>query len=293
MPKMSNINRSQVRLQLTDVRGRGIKDDVDVKFYNQRANSLNQLFPVQFKGRPVLLSNVPAAPNGIAEMFIDPSRYRYKSIFVNVPSGNELDVSETVFVEPDRVKASFPSFTEIKTKSQWVELWRILSASSMDTAASWNKSNDFQKAGLFNIFSKMQHETVNNGNAIAVFIDRVTEFRPARIFARVKGELYSLISSTQTFQSVSGALHKFPNGWKVVDPNGSFKTQDKAGNLQITFAQNAAGQTLVDIDLDDHQGIQHAFDVLKHKITGRDTHPFDIHQILTFFQQLEPGYDLE
>lgn len=225
-------------------------------------------------------------------MFIDPNKYRYKSIFVNVPSGKVLDVTETVFVEPDRVKASFPSFTEIKTKTQWVELWRILKASGIDTAALWNKFDDLQKAGLFNIFAKTQHEAVNGGASIASFIDRVTDFKAARIFARVKGELFSLASSSQNFHSVSGALHKFPAGWTPIEPDGSFKTHDKAGILQLTFAQNAAGQTMVDIDIDDHRGIQHAADVLRHKITGRDTHPFDIHQILIFFQQLEPGYDL-
>ena len=40
-------------------------------------------------------------------------------------------------------------------------------------------------------------------------------------------------------------------------------------------------------------GIQHAFDVIKHKVTGRDTHPYDIHQILIFFQDIHPGYELD
>lgn len=49
---------------------------------------------------------------------------------------------------------------------------------------------------------------------------------------------------------------------------------------------------MADIDIDDHQGIAHAADVLKHKITGQDTHPFDIHQILIFFQGVDPGYEI-
>lgn len=73
---------------------------------------------------------------------------------------------------------------------------------------------------------------------------------------------------------------------------GSFKTFEKTGNLQLTFARNSAGKFLVDADVDDHQGIQHAFDVLKHKFTSKDTHPFDIHQILLFFQNIDPGYAL-
>ncbi len=45
-----------------------------------------------------------------------------------------------------------------------------------------------------------------------------------------------------------------------------------------------------DTDIDDHQGIQHAFDVIKHTISSSDSDPYDIHQILVFFQGLDPGY---
>jgi hypothetical protein len=49
---------------------------------------------------------------------------------------------------------------------------------------------------------------------------------------------------------------------------------------------------MADIDLDDHKGLQHAADVLKHKITGKDTDPYDIHEILVYFQHLDVGYRL-
>jgi hypothetical protein len=63
------------------------------------------------------------------------------------------------------------------------------------------------------------------------------------------------------------------------------------GNLQLTFATNAQEQFAVDADLDDHQGIKHAFDVIKHKFSG-DTHPYDIHEVLVKFQGIDPGYRL-
>jgi len=62
--------------------------------------------------------------------------------------------------------------------------------------------------------------------------------------------------------------------------------------MQLTFATNPAGEYLADIDLDDHSGLQHAADVLKHKITGKNTNPYDIHQVLVYFQQIDPGYRL-
>jgi hypothetical protein len=32
--------------------------------------------------------------------------------------------------------------------------------------------------------------------------------------------------------------------------------------------------------------------VLKHRIADRDTHPYDIHNILLYFQDCDPGYEL-
>jgi hypothetical protein len=175
----------------------------------------------------------------------------------------------------------------------FAELRRILEGSRIRTVPSWNKLRNEQKAGLFNIYAKMQREVVADGSPVATFIERITEFRFSRIFASVQRHLLGLVREhAKGFHTVSGALHKFPSGWKTIDPGGSFKTYDKAGNLQLTFARNAAGELMADIDIDDHQGIKHAADVLKHKITGKDTHPYDIHEILIYFQDLDPGYDL-
>jgi len=71
--------------------------------------------------------------------------------------------------------------------------------------------------------------------------------------------------------------------------HASFKTPDPMGNLQLTFAQNTKKNMAVDADLDDHQGLKHAFDVIKHKFSG-DTNPYGIHQVLVKFQGIDPGY---
>ena len=290
---MSDVNRSKVKVALRDVGGKLLTDSVEFKFYNQRAQSLNQVFRVEFKGRPAALPNVPAFPFGLAEVFINPTKYRYKSIFLNVPAGKEASIDETCFVEPEEVEPVFPVLSEIQKESRWVELWRILQASGIKTATAWKELDDLQKAGLLNLFAKAQDQTVKDGRPIASFIERITDFRPSRIFAIVASDLFGLVHDhASAFHPVSGALHKFPNGWKPIDPEGSFKTYDKAGNLQITFAQDSAGKLMVDMDIDDHQGIEHAADVLKHKITGKDTHPYDIHEILIYFQGLDLGYEL-
>lgn len=47
-----------------------------------------------------------------------------------------------------------------------------------------------------------------------------------------------------------------------------------------------------DVDVDDAQGIEHVFQVLGHWMTGEGTHPYDIHQILVWYQGIDPGYRL-
>ena len=107
-------------------------------------------------------------------------------------------------------------------------------------------------------------------------------------------------STTNLLKKASGLLHVFPTPYKKEDVQGhnSFKTPERTGNLQLTFAQAPDGKMMVDADVDDHSGIVHAFDVLKHTFTGEKTHPYDIHQILTYFysakynNKIDLGYQL-
>ena len=68
-------------------------------------------------------------------------------------------------------------------------------------------------------------------------------------------------------------------------------TLEMTGNLQVTFAQDPTKKLTV-VDVDDHAGKKHAFDVLKHSFTSAQTHPYDIHQILTHFHKMDLGYQL-
>ncbi|MFY9574413.1 MAG: hypothetical protein WAV20_23675, partial [Blastocatellia bacterium] len=87
-----------------------------------------------------------------------------------------------------------------------------------------------------------------------------------------------------------GSLHKPPPGFVLDD---SFKTQDAHGNLQVTFFRKAdALEFIVDVDIDGSKGLEHAFDVISHSITHKDTHPFDVHAILLSDQKIDTGYRL-
>ena len=75
-------------VDLKDVYGATMTDQVDITFYNQRVQSLKQRFSVQFQRAPVVLKDVPASPLGLAEVFIKPTRYGYKSIIPDIPAGD-------------------------------------------------------------------------------------------------------------------------------------------------------------------------------------------------------------
>jgi len=87
-------------------------------------------------------------------------------------------------------------------------------------------------------------------------------------------------------QEVSGALHHPPTGFAEA---GSFKTPDHYGNLCLTFFMKG-DDCVADIDIDDAGGLEHAFQVLRNKLSGHPTHPYNIHEILVGYQQLDPGY---
>lgn len=281
-------NRSNVILDLIDVQGNTIGGPVRVELRNTRLRTLDQAFNVNFAGKPATLRNVPAFPNGAAELLLLPERYLLKKLPINVPAGRDLTVREMLFADPDRVDPAFPPFTKLPE-----DVLRLLRDSKFK-ADDWNSLDKKKKAGLMNICAKARTVTVAS-EPVTAFFHILRDVLPARIFVLVKPELHeAVMAAPLLFRPVPGGLHDFGDGFKRLAKDESFKTLDKAGNLQLTFARDTSGEgkMLVDADLDDHSGVQHAFDVLRHTITRDDTNPYNIHQILLHFQGIDPGYTL-
>ena len=70
---------------------------------------------------------------------------------------------------------------------------------------------------------------------------------------------------------------------------------DCYGNLQLTFFSSTAAPlrfgALMRISTMP-AGFEHAFQVIGHDSTGQQTHPYDIHEILAFYQRIDAGYGL-
>ena len=296
---MADINRSDVQVDFKDIYGNTIRDKVEIKIYNTQLQSLKDVYNVNFDGTPQTLSQVPAFPTGHAQMIVTPTKYRFKQRFINVQAGETNKITEYFFVDPAKANPHPIEFADLAAKSYGEELLRILKASSIG-ATAWNKLNKRNRATILNLCAKMSKETTKNGTKVITFVDSIDQTwldnkHLERIYARVnKDLLLALRNYAQVYFSVNGGMHHFPNGWTPVKQPDSFKTlRDSAGNIQFTFAvKDSEEGHLADIDLDDHTGLEHVADVLKHKFSGKETDPYDINQILWFAQQLDAEYRL-
>jgi hypothetical protein len=297
-----NVNRADVFVTLRDVFGQPLTDEVEIIFKNLDAGSLSQRFTAKLKGQagPFKLPEpVPAFPKGRAQVIIRPNKYRVKTFFMTVFTGepNPNQINEVFLVDPDKARPKFMDFDDLAAKPYGDDLLRILNKSKIDKA-TWNGLDKRNRATILNLSAKLLKETTKGGQPLIKQeqnIDKklLDKEHRARIYSNTDDTLLDALRKfPQRFNSVSGVLHNFPAGSTSVAPNDSFKSRDEAGNIQLTFVKDAAGAFLADIDLDDHTGLEHAFDVLKHKLSGKDTDPYDIHQILVFFQGLDPGYRL-
>jgi hypothetical protein len=142
---------------------------------------------------------------------------------------------------------------------------------------------------MLNIAAKTARTPLTNGRTVLSYIQKLNEVRGDRFFAVVPKDLHGETENSVNeglFNPADQSLHKPPPGFS---PAGSFKTPDHYGNLQLTFF-NKGDDYVADIDLDDAAGLEHVFQVLGNALSGKPTHPYNIHEILVGFQHIDPGY---
>jgi hypothetical protein len=293
-----DFNRSDVQADFRDVYEQRITDEVVIKFYNTQLESIKLRFDVNFQGEPITLKDLPAFPTGNYQVVITPTKYRFKQFFYNVQAGKSNGLLQDFFVDPDHAQPRLIDFGDIPAKSYATDLLRILGNSNIDQAA-WSSLDKRNRATILNLSAKMSREGITDGTKLIKLVNSIDRTwldvkHRERIYARVDANLYqALLDYPAVYDPVNGGMHHFPPGYEPVDDPNSFKTlHDDAGNIQLTFARSADGDWLADIDLDDHKGLEHVMDVLKHKFSGKDTDPYDIHEILMYFQGLDAEYRL-
>ncbi len=298
---MNGFNSGHFELSLRDTLDNSIKDEVRITFDNHELSSLHRRedvnrFPATFE--------LAAFPKGRWTVFIQPTTYRAltSGLFINVPSdGTTKPDPITLFIHAHLAKPLFPNVSTVFADVKWEDLKTLLNNSSFQEKTGeplWElliNDKPLLAASVLNLYARTKAVTLRTEKTIFSYFQKIKNIEQDRLFVIVDNTLLSDVRATEILKPASGLLHKFPDPFKRVEKNGSFKTSEKTGNVQVTFAENSTtGETMVDTDVDDHAGIKHAFDVLRHVFTGEKTHPYDIHQILTFFykDRISLGYDL-
>lgn len=293
-----------LNLRFLDAARRPLDDQVDVDVTRLRTNE--QVVRVRnHEGRKKLsIKDLVPGETYVVRSF--PMRHRPVSQFAMIPSGNKpLELELCSPVHPQRVdEVQFPEYAKLDAALRGVLERSTLERDAalpplavvVDTSPGqllYESLTRIERAGLLNLFCKMSNTPLGDVTTWAYLTD-VYRIRGDRIFANVQLEFRDRVKNAVAgggFMEVDGSLHTPPQGFCSA---GSFKSRDRYGNLQLSFFASV-DQPLkfrIDADIDDAAGIEHAFQVLDHWVTHDTTHPFDIHQILTFHQRLDVGYSL-
>jgi hypothetical protein len=270
-----------------------LDDEIDLKVVRTRTDTTVRAVSRVPGKRPVRVTGLSAGEPYLVQVF--PTRHRPVGQFVIPRPSGDTPVKLYAPLDPQRVTAArFPAYDETPSG-----LRDVLEQSTVEGLAGSGEAlyaglTDMQRAGLFNLFAKMSSVGFDATRTIWSSVDRLYRVRPDRIFVDVEPALRDLVKSAvagERFIEVSGRLHTPPPGF--VD-GGSFKTSERYGNLQLSFFASAGAPLAfkVDADIDDAAGLGHAFQVLRNWITRGTTHPYDIHQILAFRQEVALPYDL-
>lgn len=283
----------KLRLKLTDVYGDPIKEKIDIILRHQ---VLSEIVKASASGAAVIdIVGLRGTPQGLYRIEIDPPSYQYVSQFVNMKASGITSLDITFPIDPSKVKkVNFPAYSKLPEdlKKLLESSENVLSFEGKKGKNLYDDLDDIRKAGLLNIAAKTGHTPLTGGGTVLPLIQELKEIRGDRFFAVVPKELRE-----ETKNSVmEGLFHPAPSNLHHPPPGftdaGSFKTEDHYGNLQLTFFMKD-NDCVADIDIDDAAGLEHVYQILRNKLSGQPTHPYNIHEILVGYQHLDPGYTFQ
>lgn len=286
---------SEVKLRLTavDVYGKGLNETVDIILRHQ---VLSEVMKARAKASNVIeILGLHGAPQGLYRIEIDPPSYQYVSQFVNLKASGITPLKISFPIDPGKVKkVDFPAYTKLSEdcRSLLERSDKVLSFEGKTGKSLYDAFDDIRKAGLLNIAAKSGATPLTNKKTVLSYISQLTELRGDRFFAVVSKALREETKNSVAeglFHPAGEGLHHPPAGFTHA---GSFKTPDHYGNLQLTFFMNG-DDCLSDIDIDDAAGLEHVFQVVHNKVSGKPTHPYNIHEILVAHQHIDPGYTFQ
>ena len=290
------MGKGALELELTNATGDDLGDFVRIELFSANTSTHTQNNArVQ---RNITVKDIPADGAGsVYRLALTPSNYRLVQFFITLADGHTHSEKVAFPVDPARVVAiQAPTFAGLDPKVQ-----TLLAQSEIprfqEPAGGFLQGSDLYEvlgkapklqACLFNITKKSASTPLRDGSTCLDHYKSLIRMEQDRLFIRINPALMEEVENSPLFHSVSPALHEPVPGYTITE---SFKTLDRYGNLQLTFQRHGTtgGDYLADVDIDDAQGIEHLFQVLRNSISG-PTNPYDIHDILVTDQQLDPGY---
>ena len=285
-----------LRLRILNVYGEFVNEKADIFLRHQTLAD-----DPSFRGldaRTIIdINGLNSTPQGLYRLEVDAPSYQPVSQFVNVDSVNPADPTERTLTLPvdhnKVVSVDFPQFGSIPAGAQslMANSSEVLGFETKSGGDLYGALDNIRRAGFLNLIAKSARTRLSNDRTVLSYIQELTEVRGDRFFAVVDPALHSETQHAvldEIFHSVDDTLHTPPPGFAKVD---SYKTLDHFGNLQLTFSATPdRSRWQVDMDIDDAQGFEHIFQVVRN--IGGATHPYDIHEILIAFQEIDPGYRL-
>jgi hypothetical protein len=288
---------SDITIHLRDARRQRLDDIADVIVTSHRTNTTVASRKGVKGSTSIRVTGL--SPGAVYAVRAFPLRHRPVGHFVIAPASGTRAVELHCPVDPERVESvTFPPFASLPPPAQEVLQNSTLEHPPQNVSGQGlyeaPQLSDVARAGLLNVLAKMAATPLPDGSVVLDHVQSLFRIRGDRLFGDVALGLRDLVKTAvdeKRFKPADDSLHAPPPGF---DRAGSFKTLDLYGNLQVTFFSSLAPplRFKADVDIDDAAGLEHAFQVLGHWLTGEKTHPYDIQQILLFHQGLDPGYEL-
>lgn len=289
---MNSDKNGRLQLSVTNVYGDFIKEPADIQLRHQTLSEQVVLRNVSADG-PIVAAGLRSNPLGLYRAFIDAPSYLPSAFMVSIPNTGTLEKNVPLAVDYRKVtKVRFPDWPALLCGRELLERSKtVLGFPNQSGEALYTALDDVRRAGLLNILAKCRCTPVSGNKTVVDYLADVKEIRGDRFFVAVPQELREEVKNAaldEHFRAVPSTLHTPPSGFTHA---GSWKTLDLYGNLQLTFFSDGANW-LADIDIDDGAGLAHVFQVVRNSVEHRQTHPYDISQILIRSQEIDPGYRL-
>jgi hypothetical protein len=279
-------------LAVTDVYQQNIQEKVTVLLKNQALED-NRFYQNQDASQgAVQLDKLFRAPQGLYLIEVDAPSYQSVAQFITIPAGGGAGLNIWLPVNPARVT----SLTRPDAADLQPDLLKLLNEANIPSfpgakgAQLYSALDDLSCAALLNLVAKARNTVLSGGKPALSYLGTLVELHQDRLFASITPELPAVCARSGNLHAVPDDLHQPAPGFQHA---GSYKTFDHYGNLQLTFSNKAnTNEWMLDMDIDDAQGLEHVFQVVRNAVTGEPTHPYNIHEILVRFQTLDPGYML-